>query len=131
MQNKILVVTPTNKINYAKVYPAIIRAIDLVASDTTQGVDFIVDGVLKGTTSLVIEAINKIEASLKGYGYNVAYKTRKLDVMLYGLKNAHRKWVEIQMKKDPDCVVVFPGEGVDVAHVKRLAKENNVMVIVQ
>lgn len=104
MEKKILVVAPRSKINYSQVYPAVIRALDLIREEDCS-IRFITDGVTSGTTGLVVEAVNKIESSLISRGYDVRFVVRQLDVMLHG-KQAHRKWIEKYLPES-DAVLVF------------------------
>lgn len=104
MEKRILVVAPRSKINYSQVYPAVIRALDLIR-DESASIRFVTDGVTSGTTGLVVEAVNKIEASLIARGYDVRFIVRQLDVMLHG-KKAHQKWIDKYLP-DADGVLLF------------------------
>lgn len=126
MDKRILVVSPRQKINYKQVYPAVIRALDLIREEDAS-IKFIVDGVTSGTTGLVIEAVNKIEASLLSRGYNVKYLSRPLDVMLHG-KQAQLKWIEKYLPES-DAVLVFDTGYAGAREVERLCEEKSIPIV--
>lgn len=119
-------VCPRAKINYKQVYPAVIRVLDLIREEDAS-VRFIVDGVTSGTTGLVIEAVNKIEASLLSRGYNVKYLLRPLDVMLHG-KQAQRRWIEKHLPAS-DAVLLFDTGYSEANEVNKLCKERNIPIV--
>lgn len=126
MDKRILVVSPRQKINYKQVYPAVIRVLDLIREEDAS-IKFIVDGVTSGTTGLVIEAVNKIEASLLSRGYNIKYLSRPLDVMLHG-KQAQLKWIEKYLPES-DAVLVFDTGYAGAREVQKLCEEKNIPIV--
>lgn len=103
-----------------------IRVLDLIREEDAS-IKFIVDGVTSGTTGLVIEAVNKIEASLLSRGYNVKYLSRPLDVMLHG-KQAQKKWIEKYLPES-DAVLVFDTGYAGAREVIRLCEEKNIPIV--
>lgn len=126
MEKKILVVAPRQKINYKQVYPAVIRALDLV-NEEDAAIRYITDGVTSGTTGLVVETINKIEASLMSRGYDVKFLVRQLDVMLHG-KKAHAKWIEKYLP-EADAVLLFDSGNAESRGVQDWCKEKETPLI--
>lgn len=102
---RILTVVPIEKIKYGKVFPSIIRALDLT-KDESKEVTFIHDGVTAGTTEYVIECVNKIQASMLSRGYDISLKRVSTDFNLHG-KNAPAKWALEQLAKGIDYALVL------------------------
>lgn len=100
--------------------------LDLIREDEAS-IKYIVDGVTSGTTGLVIEAVNKIEASLLSRGYNVKYLSRNLDVMLHG-KQAQLKWIEKYLPES-DAVLVFDTGYAGAREVKKLCEEKSIPIV--
>lgn len=112
---KILTVVPIVKINYGKVFPAVIRALDLT-KDESETITFIHDGVTAGTTEYIIECVNKIQASMLSRGYDINLKRVSTDFNLYG-KNAPAKWALEQLEKGVDYALVLDdGSRRDIPH---------------
>lgn len=126
MERKILVVAPRAQINYNQVYPAVIRVMDLI-KDEQVPIRFITDGVTSGTTGLVIEAVNKIEASLLSRGYDVKFLSRPLDVMLHG-KQAQRRWIEKHLP-EADAVLLFDTGYSEAREVNKTCEEKNIPLV--
>lgn len=126
MEKKILVVCPRAKINYNQVYPAVIRALDLIR-DESSAVRFIVDNVGTGTSGLVMEAVNKLEASLLSRGYDVRFLKRPLDVMLHG-KKAHSEWIKKHLP-NVDAVLVFDSGYSEAKEVRKYCEKNDVPLV--
>lgn len=102
---KILTVVPIEKIRYGKVFPSIIRALDLT-KDEAKEITFIHDGITAGTTEYVIECVNKIQASMLTRGYDINLKRVATDFNLHG-KNAPAKWALEQLAKGVDYALVL------------------------
>lgn len=102
---QILTVVPTEKIKYGKVFPSIIRALELT-KDKSKSITFIHDGVTAGTTEYVIECVNKIQASMLSRGYDISLKRVSTDFNLHG-KNAPAKWALEQLNKGVDYALVL------------------------
>lgn len=100
--------------------------LDLIREDEAS-IKYIVDGVTSGTTGLVIEAVNKIEASLLSRGYNIKYLSRNLDVMLHG-KQAQSKWIEKYLPES-DAVLVFDTGYAGAREVEKFCKEKNIPIV--
>lgn len=126
MEKKILVVTPRARINYNQVYPAVIRVLDLI-KDEDASVRFLLDGVTSGTTGLVVETVNKIEASLMSRGYDVKYLMRPLDVMLHG-KQAQKKWIEKHLP-NVDAVLVFNTGFSEANEVEKTCRQKDIPLV--
>lgn len=119
------VLGPRYKGNYGLVLPAVIKAIDRVAFESDsdkKNFVFIHDGVTSGSTGEVIEAINKIQSSLHGYGYNATYRKMPLDIELHG-KQSHYRWMDDLLELTPDLLLLFDnGEFQPVKYATREAK---------
>lgn len=102
---QILTVVPIEKVPYGKIFPAVIRVLDL-SKDESAEVTFIHDGITAGTTEYIIECINKIQASMLSRGYDVSLKRVATDFNLYG-KNAPAKWALARLAKGVDYVLVI------------------------
>lgn len=126
---KILTVVPITKVKYGKVYPAIIRALDLT-KDESQEITFIHDGITAGTTEYVLECVNKIQASMLSRGYDIKLKRVATDFNLHG-KNAPAKWALDQLDKGVDyALVIDDGSRKDIPHFIERCKEANVECLV-
>lgn len=113
---QILTVVPIEKIKYGKVFPSIIRALELT-KDESKRVTFIHDGITAGTTEYVIECVNKVQASMLSRGYDIGLKRVATDFNLYG-KNAPTNWALDQIKKGVDYVLILDdGSRKDVPHI--------------
>ena len=102
---KILTVVPLQKVQYGKVFPTIIRALDLTKDESNEIV-FIHDGITAGTTEYVVECVNKIQASMTSRGYDIRLKRVPTDFNLHG-KNAPAKWALEQLGKGVDYALVI------------------------
>lgn len=102
---KILTVVPIEKVHYGKVFPALIRALDLT-KDEAKEITFVHDGITAGTTEYIIECVNKIQASMLSRGYDVRLKKSAVDFHLHG-KLAPAKWALEQLHKGTDYVLVL------------------------
>lgn len=102
---RILTVVPLDKVKYGKVFPAIIRTLDLT-KDESREIVFIHDGITAGTTEYVIECLNKIQASMTSRGYDIKIKRVPTDFNLHG-KSAPAKWALEQLEKGIDYALVL------------------------
>lgn len=126
---KILTVVPIEKINYGKVFPAIIRALDLT-KDESKDIVFIHDGVTAGTTEYVIECVNKIQASMLSRGYHISLKRVPTDFNLYG-RNAPAKWALEQLAKGVNYALVLDdGSRNDIPYFVEQCKKAGVECLV-
>lgn len=121
---KILVVSPREEINYKLVFPAVIRALDHF-KDETEPVRYMIDNVSGGTSSLVMEAVNKMEASLLARGYDVKASLRRIDVMAHG-KAALKEWTK-RLLPEADLILIFDvGPSSAAKEAREYAEENNI-----
>lgn len=126
---KILTVVPLEKVKYGKVFPAIIRALDLT-QDKSHEIMFIHDGITAGTTEYVIECLNKIQASMTSRGYNIRIKRVPTDFNLHG-KNAPAKWALDQLDKGVDYVLILDdGSRKEIPHLVKECKRVGVECLV-
>lgn len=102
---RILTVVPIEKVSYGKVFPSIIRALELT-KDQSKEITFIHDGITAGTTEYIVECVNKIQASMLSRGYDIHLKRVATDFNLHG-KNAPAKWALEQLDKGVDYVLVI------------------------
>lgn len=127
----ILTVVPIQKIRYGRVFPAVIRALDLT-QDKSNEITFIHDGITAGTTEYIIECVNKIQASMAGRGYDIRLKRVTTDFNLYG-KSAPAKWALNQLEKGIDYALVLDdGSRKDIPHfIKECEKEGVECLVVK
>lgn len=126
---QILTVVPTEKVKYGKVFPSIIRALELT-KDESKNITFIHDGVTAGTTEYVIECVNKIQASMLSRGYDISLKRVATDFNLHGRK-APAKWALEQLSKGVDYVLVLDdGSRKDIPNFVEQCKQEGVECLV-
>lgn len=126
---RVLTVVPLEKVAYGKIFPAIIRALDMT-KDESKEISFVHDGITAGTTEYVIECINKIQASMLSRGYSISPKRVPVNFHLHG-KNAPAVWALNQLEKGVDyALVIDDGSRKDIPHFLREAEKVGVECLV-
>lgn len=126
---QVLTVVPIQKIDYGKVFPALIRALDMTKDDSKE-ITFVHDGITAGTTEYIIECVNKIQASMAGRGYDIKLKRVATDFNLYG-KSAPTRWALNQLEKGVDHVLILDdGSRQDTSRIVNECKKKGVECLV-
>lgn len=107
----IAILTPQGKCDYRSVMANIIRIMGVLEANDPEGRKhfvFVHDGVMRGTTSYVVETINKVRNSAMNFKEprQIRHSTLPLDIKMYG-KRSYHEWMTRVIELDPDLVLIF------------------------
>lgn len=105
------ILTPMYKCNYRSVMTNIIRIMGVLeANDPEERKHFLFlhDGVMRGTTSYVVETINKVRNSAMNFKEprQIRHSSLPLDIKMYG-KRSYHEWVCRVLEMKPDLLLIF------------------------
>lgn len=134
-EHLIAVLGPRHKGNYARIMPAVIRAVDLIEHEAGDGAKeafiFIHDGITSGSAGEMIEAVNKVQNGARARGRIMTHRKKLLELELHGGRKAHRHWVDEIVDLEPDLFLLFDsGEFPPVSYAKDQATEAGIQTLV-